>query len=172
MNRPRALLRTTHSPLSPRRTTAIRVAAVGLCLPLAVTAAVGASSSASARPIGPSDSSVTSLKAPVTGTVARVASYATAGARAADSAGAPAVGAAGYAIPAGAVFVATTGSDSAAGTVARPVRTIARALVLAPAGGTVVLRGGTYHETVAISQEGHHPELPEGSRLDGRHRSR
>ena len=49
----------------------------------------------------------------------RHAAYA-AGARLADTAGAPAVGAAGYAIPAGAVFVSTTGSDSAPGTAAGP----------------------------------------------------
>ena len=151
MNRPRALLRTTHSPLSPRGTTAIRAAALGLCLPLVVTAAVGASTSASARPLGSSDFSVASVKAPVP-TVARHTAYA-AGARLADTSGAPAVGAASYAIPAGAVFVATTGSDSAPGSAAGPVRTIARALVLAPAGGTVVLRGGTYHETVTISSK-------------------
>jgi parallel beta-helix repeat protein len=117
-----------------------------------VTAAVGASTSASARPIGATDTSVTSVKSPVTGIVDRHAAYA-AGSRAADSAGAPAIGAASYAIPAGAVSGSTTGSDSAPGSAAGPVRTIARALALAPAGGTVVLRGGTYHETVTISSK-------------------
>ena len=151
MNRPRALHRATHSPFSPSRITAIRLAALGLCVPLAVTAAVGASTSASARPLTATDYSTTSLAAP-TGKVTRVA-YPTAGARVADSAGAAAVGAASYTIPAGAVFVATTGSDSAPGSAAGPVRTIARALALAPAGGTVVLRGGTYHESVTISSK-------------------
>jgi hypothetical protein len=46
--------------------------------------------------------------------------------------------------------VAPSGSDTATGTLAAPVRTITRALALAPAGGTVVLRGGTYHETVTV----------------------
>ena len=132
---------------------AIRVAALGLCVPLAVTAAIGASTSASARPLGSSDFTTMSIKATVTGTVQRVASYTGTGARAADLAGAAGVGAASYAVPAGAIFVATTGNDYAPGTAAGPVKTITRALALAPAGGTVVLRGGTYHETVTISSK-------------------
>ena len=153
MNRPRALLRTTPPSLSSRRTAAIRVAALGLCLPLAVSAAVGASSSASARPLAGTDYSATALKAPVSATTQRTVSTASGGARVADSAGAPVVGAASYAIPAGSVYVSTSGSDSAPGSAAGPVRTIARALALAPAGGTVVLRGGTYHESVTISSK-------------------
>ena len=61
--------------------------------------------------------------------------------RAADSAGAVPVGSATYAVPAGAVFVSPAGSDTAAGGQSQPVRTVARAIALAPAGGTVVLRG-------------------------------
>ena len=153
MNWRKNLHRTTPFPLSLRRTTALRSAAIALCVPLAVTAAIGASTSASALPLAGTDLTTTAINTSLTGTVAREVSYVTAGARVADSAGALAVGGASYAVPAGAVFVSTTGSDSAPGTAAGPVRTIARALAMAPAGGTVVLRGGTYHETVTISSK-------------------
>ena len=46
------------------------------------------------------------------------------------------------------VVVATNGSDTAAGTLAAPLATVTRALAIAPSGGTIVLRGGTYHEAV------------------------
>ncbi|OHV39876.1 MULTISPECIES: right-handed parallel beta-helix repeat-containing protein [Pseudofrankia] len=58
-------------------------------------------------------------------------------------------GAAGYPAPAGAVFAAPAGSDDAPGTLEQPLRTVAAALAKAPPGGTVVLRGGDYRETVA-----------------------
>lgn len=48
-----------------------------------------------------------------------------------------------YTIPSGAIFMATTGNDSSAGTQAAPVKTLNKAVSLAPAGGTVVVRGGT-----------------------------
>lgn len=67
-------------------------------------------------------------------------------ARASAGAGAPALGTTRYAIPTGAVFVATTGSDSNAGTIAAPVATVTKALSLIPSGGTVVLRAGVYHQ--------------------------
>ncbi|MGF7238836.1 MAG: right-handed parallel beta-helix repeat-containing protein [Frankia sp.] len=54
-----------------------------------------------------------------------------------------------FPIPGGAVFVATTGNDAAAGTKTAPLRTLAAAVTKAPSGGTIVLRGGTYRETVA-----------------------
>jgi parallel beta-helix repeat protein len=63
------------------------------------------------------------------------------------------IGTAGYAVPSGAVFVSTAGSDSSSGSSTKPVRTVARGLALATAGGTVVLRGGTYHETVTVSKK-------------------
>lgn len=69
----------------------------------------------------------------------------------ADSAGSAPVGSARYPVPAGAVFVSQWGSDSGLGTAISPVRTIARGLAVAPAGGTVVLRTGTYHESVTIA---------------------
>lgn len=70
--------------------------------------------------------------------------------RPASSAGADRIGSASYGIPATAVFVANWGSDSSAGTMSSPVRTLARALVVAPSSGTIVMRGGTYNESNAI----------------------
>ena len=51
-----------------------------------------------------------------------------------------------YVIPSGALFVDPAGSDTAAGTQAAPFATIGKALSVAPASGTVVLRSGTYRE--------------------------
>lgn len=68
-------------------------------------------------------------------------------------AGSVAVGSASYTAPAGAIYVATNGNDSSAGTASAPVKTIGRGLALAPAGGTVVVRGGVYRETVTISKQ-------------------
>ncbi|CAM3368943.1 DNRLRE domain-containing protein [Corallococcus sp. ZKHCc1 1396] len=51
-----------------------------------------------------------------------------------------------YPIPAGAIFLATNGNDSNAGTQAAPVATLNRAIALAPSGGTIVVRGGTYRD--------------------------
>jgi parallel beta-helix repeat protein len=73
--------------------------------------------------------------------------------RTADSAGSTAVGNASYTVPAGAVYVARSGSDTASGTKGSPVRTLARALVMAPAGGAVVLRAGSYHESVEVTKQ-------------------
>ncbi len=53
-----------------------------------------------------------------------------------------------YPVPDGAVFVAANGADKAAGTLASPLATLAAAIARAPAGGTVVLRAGTYRQTV------------------------
>lgn len=44
------------------------------------------------------------------------------------------------------LYVSTTGSDTAAGTSAAPLRTIAHACNLCPASGTIVLRAGIYNE--------------------------
>lgn len=78
---------------------------------------------------------------------------ATAAGRLADSAGSATVGSTSYAVPSGAIFVAPSGSDSNPGSKTRPVKTVARGLALAPAGGTVVLRKGVYHESVTISRK-------------------
>ncbi|MFB9798467.1 nitrous oxide reductase family maturation protein NosD [Arthrobacter citreus] len=67
-----------------------------------------------------------------------------------NATGSAPVGSTSYPIPSRAVFAAPGGSDSAAGTLASPLRTIGAAIARAPQGGTVVLRGGTYHEEVTI----------------------
>ena len=61
-------------------------------------------------------------------------------------------GQANYPPPAGAIYVSPNGNNAAGGTAASPVRTIARALVIAPSGGTVVLRAGNYHESVRVDR--------------------
>lgn len=66
--------------------------------------------------------------------------------------GASAVGSASFAVPAGALYVATTGSDTNAGTQSAPLRTIARALALVPDGGTIVLRAGVYGESLTLTR--------------------
>ncbi|WP_354178710.1 right-handed parallel beta-helix repeat-containing protein [Arthrobacter sp. UYP6] len=65
-------------------------------------------------------------------------------------AGSAAVGSTSYPVPAGALFVAGNGSDSAAGTQNAPLRTIAAATSKAAAGTVIVVRGGSYHEQVTI----------------------
>lgn len=51
-------------------------------------------------------------------------------------------------MPATAIHVAPAGSDTNPGTAASPVRTVAHALAIAPAGATIVLHAGTYHEAL------------------------
>ncbi len=51
-------------------------------------------------------------------------------------------------------FVATNGSDANPGTLARPWRTIQKAASTVPAGSTVEIRGGTYHERVVVRVSG------------------
>ena len=51
-------------------------------------------------------------------------------------------------------FVAITGNDSAAGTLAQPFRTIQRAADVAGTGDTVLIRAGTYRETVHPAHSG------------------
>lgn len=51
-------------------------------------------------------------------------------------------------------FVSTTGSDWAAGTLRAPFRTIQHAANLVRPGDTVLIRGGTYHETVTPARSG------------------
>ena len=50
-------------------------------------------------------------------------------------------------------FVATNGSDSAAGTLAAPFQTITNAFSKAGAGDTIQVRGGTYRKTVALTSK-------------------
>jgi len=67
--------------------------------------------------------------------------------------GSVAVGNAAYPVPAGAVFVSPSGSDQGQGTQGAPYRTLTRAVNAARSGGTVVVRGGVYHESVMIGQD-------------------
>lgn len=71
--------------------------------------------------------------------------------RSADRAGSLPVGSAAYPVPPTAIVAAPWGRDTSAGTRTAPVRTIARAIAVAPAGATIVLRAGVYHESVAIN---------------------
>ena len=67
-------------------------------------------------------------------------------------AGARAVGATRYPVPAHAIVVSVAaGSDSNDGSLAHPLRTIKAALSRAAAGATIVLRGGSYHESVNVA---------------------
>jgi parallel beta-helix repeat protein len=67
-------------------------------------------------------------------------------------AGAAAIGSTSYAVPAGAIFVSPSGSDSASGSETAPYRTITHAINSANSGNTIVLRGGSYHESVTVPQ--------------------
>ncbi len=51
-------------------------------------------------------------------------------------------------------FVSTGGSDTHAGSIASPFRTIQRAANLANPGDTILIRGGTYRETVTPARSG------------------
>jgi hypothetical protein len=64
--------------------------------------------------------------------------------------GAAAIGSTSYAVPSGAIVVSPSGSDGAAGTLAAPFATVQKALNTAPSGATIVLRGGTYHESLTV----------------------
>lgn len=53
-------------------------------------------------------------------------------------------------LPSSALYVSRSGSDSASGSATAPVRTMARAVSMASSGQTIVVRGGSYHESVVI----------------------
>ena len=54
-----------------------------------------------------------------------------------------------YPIPSGALFVdPVAGSDTNTGTESKPYKTVAQAIVKAASGATLVLRAGTYHESI------------------------
>jgi len=72
------------------------------------------------------------------------------------TAGAAAIGTTEYRAPASAVYVSPAGSDAGRGRVTSPWRTVTHAVDAAPNGATVVLREGTYGESVTI---------PKGTRL-------
>lgn len=69
-------------------------------------------------------------------------------------AGSVPVGQARYGVPdSGQVlFVAPSGSDSAAGTLAAPKQTLAGALTAASNGATIVMRAGVYHESMGVTK--------------------
>ena len=46
--------------------------------------------------------------------------------------------------------MATNGSDSNSGSASAPKKTVTSAVNAAPSGGTVVVRGGTYYESVTV----------------------
>jgi parallel beta-helix repeat protein len=58
----------------------------------------------------------------------------------------PAIPDTNYAVPAGAIFMATTGSDANAGTQAAPVKTLNAAVSKVTTGGTIVVRAGSYRD--------------------------
>ena len=64
--------------------------------------------------------------------------------------GAAAIGSTSYAVPSGAVVVSPSGSNGAAGTLAAPFATVQHAIDAAPSGATIVLRAGSYHESLTI----------------------
>lgn len=64
--------------------------------------------------------------------------------------GALPIGSARYTIPVGAIFVSPTGNDSSPGSLSHPLRTLQRAINVAPSGKTIVMRAGLYHEETAI----------------------
>jgi parallel beta-helix repeat protein len=66
------------------------------------------------------------------------------------AAGSAAVGTARFPVPANAVYVSPSGSDANPGSLAAPWKTLGHAIQTAAAGATIVLRAGTYHESVTV----------------------
>lgn len=66
------------------------------------------------------------------------------------TAGSAAVGSTRYAVPSGAVYAVAKGTRTGAGTASNPYGSAAYAVEKAPTGSTIVLRGGTYRESVYI----------------------
>lgn len=86
------------------------------------------------------------------------------------NAGAAAPGTVSYTPPVGAVFVATNGSDANPGTLQRPMATLSAATKKVPENGTVVMRGGTYHQDALVYPKRGitiQPYLKEAVWLDG-----
>ena len=67
-----------------------------------------------------------------------------------SSAGSVPVGSADYPVPANAVFVTADGSRTGSGTSASPFGSLAYGIEKASAGSTIVMRGGTYHESTTV----------------------
>ena len=60
------------------------------------------------------------------------------------------VGTTSYSVPAGAIFASPRAASGGNGTASAPYRTAQAAINAAPSGATIVLRGGTYHETITV----------------------
>lgn len=74
-----------------------------------------------------------------------------------DDAGSSSIGSANYAVPGGAIFMATNGNDTTGnGTQAAPFATLTKAVAAVPAGGTIVVRAGIYNEG-EDTQDGAYP---------------
>ncbi len=78
---------------------------------------------------------------------------------------APTIADTNYAIPSGALFVANSGNDANQGTQAAPLATIAKAISKSHSGTTIVLRGGTYRESlgsvsIAVTLQAYPHEQP------------
>lgn len=54
------------------------------------------------------------------------------------------------AIPSTALYVSASGNDASGGTASAPLRTLSKAISKASSGQTIVVRGGSYHESVVI----------------------
>lgn len=67
------------------------------------------------------------------------------------------------------IHVSMSGHDGAPGTATAPVRSIGRAVALANSGDSIVVRGGTYHESVQVFQKTVHIRAAAGEwvTLDG-----
>jgi hypothetical protein len=111
--------------------------------PAPVAVASPSSDVGPAAPVVPTPTATSPSQAPVV--TPTPAAPATTTGRASALAGAT-LGSASYDVPSTAVVVATDGNDANPGTLAAPVATLARALAIAPSGGTVVVRGGSYHQ--------------------------
>jgi parallel beta-helix repeat protein len=66
------------------------------------------------------------------------------------NAGSAPLGSTNYPIPAGAKYVNPAAAAGGTGTLTSPYKTLTAAVAATPAGGTVVMRGGIYHEKVAV----------------------
>ncbi len=64
--------------------------------------------------------------------------------------GAAPVGTTNHPVPQGSTWVAPWGNDAAAGNFHQPLRTLGQAVRHVAPGGTIVLRAGTYHESVEV----------------------
>ena len=69
------------------------------------------------------------------------------------AAGSAPVGSTAYPVPDGAVFVAPGGAKGAAGSKDSPLRSIAEAITRAKSGGTIVVRAGSYHESLTVPRQ-------------------